>query len=521
MISVVVNRSVAASLGRQSGSAQIRARARIVKKSIRTAAVSVLVLVLLCTIVSVEAQTPDNGQGNANVIAQNMDTDTSSGNPSANVVAAYHNPNGSVADSLGTSIRPLAAKEFQISDTTIGQGWTGSTVLYSDEELASVVNLLWDGGAYGDGTAAASYTGFSQTSDTWYLPRVNVVFGQGRQVTQLSVQNADSTAATVWFRYYKFGESTPTAEVSVVIEAGGSRYYDLGSPGGDVPDLRGLSGGDWAGSAVVEAEDGKQLTAIAVNHWKGYSGAYLGVAQPSLSLVSPKMIRRAKCKDGDLRWKEFGQIVLQNPNVISATVDLAFYDKITGDLDLLLDDLEIGGQESIKVHLKNGGSIDPALLDPLDRDPGCPILWNGKVIVTSDTPIFGVANDIRRGEAASLYNLADTDSASGTLYLPAVFRINYGGGSNVYSRIALANMSGTEASVDYYLYDRDGNLDLTTTKTIPANGVGAFRAKEHAASVGDNWMGSIYAMADQDVIALVDTLWDGTGRFSTYNGLND
>jgi hypothetical protein len=491
-------------------------QASVVRRILKTGAVSMLVLMLLCTIVAVEAQTPDNGAGSANIIAQNMH-DTSG----ASVVAAYLDPDGTPADSLGTSVAPRSAKEFLATDASLGAPWIGSMVLYSDQELASVANVLYDGGSTSkDGTCAASYAGFAETSDTFYLPRVMVV--HGNKVGHIAIQNADDTEATVWVRYYKLGEATPTATISDTIEVGGSRHYDLGDPGGKVPDLAALAGeSTWSGSAVVEADDGKQITAVYVNHWRGYCGAYVGATEPSQTLVAPKVARRAVDDGGTLKWLEFAMIALQNPGSSTATVDVAFYDRLSGTQDLLLDDLTIPGMQTIIIHLRLGQDVPASALDPLDRDPGPDSIWNGKVVATSDVPIFGVAAPIRRGVAASMYNMIDPAEGSGVLYMPSASRVRSGAKWQLYSRLAVANLSASEASVDYYFYGRDGNLDLSLLdQTIPGNGVENLLLK-NLAGLGTDWLGSVYAESDQDVLCIVDTLWNVNGRLSSYNAIND
>lgn len=495
---------------------------RIMRRFLRTAVVSMVVVLVVSSIVTVQAQTPDNGQANSAIMAQNKNTDVGNPDADAGVVATYLDPDGSTADSLGAVIPPLAAAKFLSSDAGVGEPWLGSMILYSDEELATVADLLWDNGAHGDGKTAAAYTGFSETSDIWYLPRVMVV--HGTQVGQITVQNADSAPATVWIRYYFRGQSTPTAEISEVIEPGGSRFYDLGSPGGKVPDLTTLEGKSvWEGSAIVEAEDDRQLTAVCVTHWAGWAAAYVGTSQPSTHLIGPRLTRRAYDEGGpDLRWAEFGAIILQNPNDAAATVDVAFYDLETGNLDLLLENLSIGARTVKIIHLRQGQHVPVEELTPLDRDPGASIVWNGKVEATSDVPILGIVIDKRGDGAANEYNMCDVSQGSGVLYAPSIYR-TISGGQGLYSRLAVANLSGDEATVDFYFYDRAGNLDLIKSRNIPGNGVKNFQLWHSMfADLGEDWEGSAYVTSDKAAVSIVDTLWkSGAERLSAYNAIND
>lgn len=494
------------------------------RKTARTVAVSMMVLLVLCTIVSVQAATPNNGQGNANIVAQNMDTNT--GNPDANVVAAYLNPDGSSEDSLGAAIPPLAAAEFAISETGIGDPWAGSAVLYSDQELASVVNLLYEGGASPSDKTAAAYTGFSETADLWYLPFVFVK--HGRQVGQISIQNTDDEVATVCTRYIKRGTSSVTAEVCEAIEVGGSRFYDLGSPGGNVPDLAGLIGQtNWTGTATVEAADGKQIAVVLVNQlMDSRTTAYVGIPEPSETLIAPRVTRRALLSpDGTkLNWRKCGVIALQNPNVISTTIDISFY-SAAGSLDHVIEDFTIDPYQMATINLQTGGDIPLAELDAVDYEAGPEIRWEGGVVLSSTLPIAGVVMpDYQPEGAASHYNMIDPAQGSDTLYVPTVYRVACGSKWCPLSRLSVINLSdpAQTANLDFYFYDRDGNLDLSLPRAIDKYQTVVIQmSKSYADSLGDNWVGSVYVTSDQPIGAVVDTMWTETIEQGTYNAIND
>jgi hypothetical protein len=491
---------------------------RIIRKTARTAAVSMSVLLVLCTVALVQASTPNNGQGNSNIIAQNMDTNT--GNPDANVVASYLSPDGTPEDSLGAAIPPLAAAEFAVSETGIGDAWVGSAVLYSDKELASVVNLLYEGGASPGDKTAAAYTGFSETNDLWYLPFVFV----RSQVSQISVQNADDETATVCIAYYQRSQSVPTAEVCEDIEAAGSRFYDLGIPGGYVPDLPALIGGsNWSGSAVVEAQDGEQIAVVLVNQYPKRTAAYVGITQPSDTLIAPRVGRRALFQNGSLNWKKYGIVSLQNPNVISATVDVSFYSTEGGTLDLFVDDLIIPPNQMTTFNLQSGGALSQAQLDQLDYAPGDDVIWSGVVVAESDEPLFGiVVSDYQPKGGASMYNMMDPSAGSYTLYVPSLYRVACGSQWCPVSRLSVANFADDQASIDLSFYDRNGDLEDSQTRTIQGDDVRVFyMARSDYDSFGTNWMGSVYVTSDRPIAAVVDTLWTQTLDQSTYNAIND
>ncbi len=490
------------------------------KKSVRAAIVSMVVLMLLCTIVSVQAQTPDNGQGNANVIAQNMDPSVV-----AVVRADYYDPDGSLADTIQKNIKPLAAKEFQISATTIGEPWIGSMILSSSRELASVVNLLWDGGTFGDGSTAASYAGRTQTSDVWHLPWV--VIEPGRQGGQISIQNADTTSVVVDIRYYLRGEPALTAEVSQSIAVGGSVHYDLGDPGGKVPDLPGLIGEDrWPGSVVVTARGGKQITVSYVNQLKGWSGAYMGVTLCSQTVIAPMVRRRAVDGSGDLWWQESATVVLQNPNDKGVWVDVDFHSGRTGSLAKSFEDIVIGPHKGLVFNLATGGrGIPAAELEVLDYLPGPDVDWYGMVVVhssRSDRPICGVVHSGRRTAIARTYEMIGTAEGSPGLYMPTAYRMRPGGSWSLSSRLAVANVSDHAAIVSFDFYDRAGNLDLSLKKHVLKNGVKVINMRSPVvSSLGYDWVGSVYVSAKYPIAATVDTYWTNPIREGAYNAIHD
>lgn len=481
------------------------------RNTVRTITASMVVLLVLCAVVSVEAQTPDNGEGNANIIAQNMNTNTSG--PDAQVVASYLNPEGTEEDSLGVAVPPLSAKEFAVSDTAIGEPWVGSAILYSNEELASVVNLLYDEGA-------AAYTGFSQTASLWYLPFVFV----RSQVGQISVQNADDEAATVCIYYYQRSQSVETAHVCEAIEVGGSRFYDLGNPGPNVPDLPGLLGqSNWSGSAIVEAQDGKQITVMYVNQYPGRVAAYVGITDPSQTLVAPRVGRRALFQGGRLKWKRYGIVSLYNPNSTTATLDISFYSAEGGTLDLFVENLTIPPYQMTTLNLQSGGALSQSQVDTLDYEPGDDMIWSGTVVVESDISIFGiVVSDYQRNGGASMYNMIDPSAATYALYVPSLYRVACGSDWCPVSRLSIANFASDKAHIVLNFYDRNGNLEDSTTKTIAGDDVRVFyMTRSDYNSFGTNWMGSVYVTSDRPIAAVVDTLWTAALAHSTYNAIND
>jgi len=500
------------------------------RKVLRVGAVYTLLLaLLLVSVVIARAQTPSNGQASANIVVQNLhQTET------ANVVASYVGPGGVPEDSLGAAIPRLSAGEFLSSATGLPGGWLGSMVLYSDRELASVAMLLWDGGPYADGKSAAAYTGFESGDTTWYVPAL--VVNPGVEASQITVQNVDTEALTFYIDYYERGDVTPDATIDDTLEPSESIMYDLGTPGGKVPDLVALStsGVNWTGAAVVTST--QQIAVIQSNHWRGWSSAYEGSTAPSDTLSSSSISRRRYQRPSGDFWAEFSVLSLQNPNAVSTDVTINFYDRSDGLLDLTLDHT-IPAHSAAGFNLKGGGAVPASTFDVLDTDTtDADAIWVGYAVVTSTQPILGAVTVIQPGlgvlgtGVAGVYNLFAPAAGTQDMYVPAAYRIRPGGSWEQLTRMGILNFGSSEATLTLQFYDRNGDLDLELTgRTIAVGEIASINTKnggtlatdtEFATGLGDNWQGSIYIHSTEPIAGITETLWWPSARFSVYGAVN-
>ena len=191
--------------------------------------------------------------------------------------------------------------------------------------------------------------------------------------------------------------------------------------------------------------------------------------------------------------------------------------------------------DAVRIHMRWGESIPQSWLDPLDWDASTDVVWVGKAVITSDLPVTSVLNDMRFGVnaigsgTASMYNPAGPGSGSYELLMPALYRIGTGSSWTQRSKFYVANLESTDATVDFYFYDRDGNLDLTLeNRTVPGGGVGdlllhfggSLGTGTELAVLGNNWVGSAHVVSDRNVMGIVDTIWEPEARLSTYSAIN-
>ena len=177
------------------------------------------------------------------------------GSALANVHADYFKDNGSAwtADAGNTDFTIPAdggqkiIRQYFDGTLTVGQG---SAVISSDQPLGSVAQIL----ARGQTPTSGAYTGFSQTSSTFYVPLVTrrLSTASGLANSQIMIQNTGGSSTTV---DVEFIGTTTWTNTGISIPASTTYYYDL--------DGETNLSENWAGSAVVTANGSDQIVVIS------------------------------------------------------------------------------------------------------------------------------------------------------------------------------------------------------------------------------------------------------------------
>ncbi|MGD8969615.1 MAG: hypothetical protein PVI07_19080, partial [Anaerolineae bacterium] len=150
-----------------------------------------VVFAMLAVPLTAGAQTTTN---TAFQVANLNETDT------ANISVVFYDTSGTEVYTMDDTIPGGQSKIYvQASMTDLGTTFNGSVVISSDQEVAAVVNQ----NTTGDSRYNAAYTGFSEGSDTFYLPVIlNGFYGWH---TEVSVQNAGASAVDVTITYSTAG----------------------------------------------------------------------------------------------------------------------------------------------------------------------------------------------------------------------------------------------------------------------------------------------------------------------------
>lgn len=134
----------------------------------------------------------------------------------ANITITYFNQDGSTAISpVSDTIDANGSKTYY--PIAPSAGFNGSVVISSDQQVASVVNVL----ASGSSNASASYDAAMQGGSPIYVPLLMKNNGSSHTSTWFNVQNAGSIDATVNVAY-----SDATAAGPVTIKAGAAHTFD-------------------------------------------------------------------------------------------------------------------------------------------------------------------------------------------------------------------------------------------------------------------------------------------------------
>lgn len=482
-----------------------------------------LVLTLLLTAMPALAADPNPGNGNTDVVVVNTNQNTA--DPPAAVTALYYEPGGNLDYSRPRNINPRGSYTFLASDTPLGDGWTGHMILQSDYELAAIAEITWSDGDSNDGITAGAYRGYASGATEMYLPFV--VYAPNAQFTRVTVQNTEDAAATIKMEYIN-RDGTTDFTITDSISGLGSKTYDMHLPGGKVPDFTTTSyyqnqcnAGfcNWGGALKITSLNGKEIAAVATNHWRHWAVAYNGSASGAEKNFIPSAERRV---NAGTDWRGFSVAIAQCvESTLSCNVQIQYVNAVTGNVDLTLN-RTLNPGAALGANTRNGGDWtfnDFAVLGDA---------WVGSIIVrtTNGTKITVIAYTIRPGTtvagSTSGANIGDAGTAT---FLPAIYQIGPscppGNDWVQFSLIRIQNPNTVDANdVDIYYFNPDGSLAFQELNfSIPAEKSMNRNTRVHCQDIqlGQNWTGSVYIASDQPVVAVAETLWGGT-KMNAYNG---
>ncbi len=462
------------------------------------------------------AAIPDPGAGSSNIYFQNL------GTAAADVTVEFYNPTTGASDwSWNTGSSPIPQKGVgRILYTQFGgsitDGWIGSSVMASSQPLAAIVNLFWSGNS-----TAAAYTGVDAPSTEIYLP--NLLKRDGRQ-TRVTVQNAESTAATVYLNYYNRDGALVYATTDVISGNLEATYY--------LDQVAGVDFSSTAGTGSLYITSTNRLAAAASLHWDTMSAAYSGVSSGDTTLWIPSMFR----KQSDGVWRNYNAVIVQNLGSATAEVTVNFIGKSASYLTTSVTDT-IPAKASAGYNMITQGTASDrvwTVIQSLGTN------WVGTVKVVSDNsqPLAGVCFYFAKSvspDVMAFNGIRATDATTSAVSMPAVYRKYAGtdpGGtlSDQWSTTLIQNLDPTDVTITTKFYDTSGNQVGATagyTTTVPANGSvglnlwkGVDLPSQALTDLGKSFSGAMYVESDgtHQIIGVTNLIYSGRNRAAAYPG---
>lgn len=496
----------------------------------RLTALFLSLVLVLTTVGATMAAPPNPGTGGTNFTVQNLDPAEA-----ANVHADYVSQSGAISAYKDKTISSLGSDGFPISDSGLPDNWIGSVVVSADKKIVAFAQMIWEGGNPGDGTTsdgktAGAYNGFEAGAAKLYLPSLA---SRDAQFSRVSVQSAaePSTTETVAFSikfYDRDGALTHTINDNVY--KGAQKTYSL-SPA-DMADL----GGNWLGSAVVEATDGTSpLAAAATMHWRLYAAGYSAVPSGGTKVYLPSATRRIPT---GVTWLQYTGVVVQNLNATTAAnVTVTWYDRDGTQLHQFVDPIPANSAHGYNSRFVDTSQVPDSSKATLAADLGDN--WNGSVVIESDGPdIIAVANlqwtdDHPAKAAASAY----TSGVGGTpiVYLPATFRRVSGTTWVQYTGAIVQNVGDTACTnfdVNWYIRG-EATAALTYQDSLEPSISHGYNTQFGSSGsdfpntadvtlLTDDFRGAVTISAPGcELMAIHNTVWPAWTDNTTYNGFGE
>jgi hypothetical protein len=393
------------------------------------------------------AAIPDPGTSNANIFLQNL----SQTSENATIHLEYTRQSGSTASPASfsediASLAPGAAKYLLYTrgwqdpqTTTVDDGWAGAVVVSSNQPVAAIVNLFFEGTS-----SAGTYPGVSTVANDVYLP--NLLVRDGR-LTRVSVQNAENSQCTDVTLNYFNRDGTQVMTSTKTIPANSQITLDLSV---ENPDFSATSG---TGSLLIHS-DTCNLAAVANIHYPaGNRGTacYAGFTSGEPTIYFPSIFRR----QSGSTWQLYNATIVQNLGDIEADVTISFLGAGSNPTASVTD--TIPSKASYGINMITQATASTEVWDTIQS---LGTYWKGTIKVESTN-----GQDLA---GASLYfsmnNVPDVmafesigeSTASEKLYSPAVYRKYTGVAKDQWSATLVQNLDSSSVDIEVDFFRADG-----------------------------------------------------------------
>jgi len=493
----------------------------------------VALVLALSTVVVLLAAPPNPGVGNTNFTVQNLDV-----TDAATVYAYYVSLTGVQSATKVKIIPPQGSDGFPVDESGLPDNWLGSVYVEADRQMVAFAQLLWQNGTPGDGTAAdgktaGAYNGFQTGLPKLYFPSLA---SREPQFSRISVQGAsvpvDGGGIPFSIKLYD-RDGVLSYTITDTVLMGAQKTYSLS------PDDMAVLGGDWLGSAVIEAVDGvSPLAAVATMHWRLYAASYSAVPHGSTKIYLPSATRRVPSGQTLLldAWLQYTGVVVQNLDTLTdAVVTVTWYDRLGNQLYQFVDSIPANSSHGYNTRFVDESQVPNASKATFPIALGND--WNGSVVIESNGPeIIAVANlQWTEAHPAKAAASAYTSGVEGTprVYLPATFRRIDAGTWLQYTGAIVQNIGATacnDYNVSWYIRGQTDPV-LTYTDSLAPHIAHGYNTRFGSAGsdvpagadvteLSDDFRGAMIISAPGcELLAIHNTVWPAWTDSTTYNGL--
>lgn len=478
-------------------------------KNLKMVGVIAMILVMVTTLTAGAASWPNPGPGSADVTVMNI------GTAAASVTAEYYDLNGSVAATkTRSSLAVNGTHDFLASASGLPDGWQGSMVLSSTDNVASVATVKWAGGVdAGDDGDRGQYIGVTAGATTVYCPALYQL--DGALYATLSIQNTGASDAAVQINFRdRNGVAYPSNPVAKTIKVNSQTTLDLSTSAAYFASKD--------GSAVITSN--QPVAAVVAIHWAGRSSTYGCPTQGNTKLYVPAQFRLTTGGTTANDFTMYSANVLMN--LTGNTANTMFHYIPRNPANASLDvPVQIPPYSAKGLNTFNGGSMPASTFDTLGTN------WDGVVVIDSDQPLAGINNTIwgiNAGNKAATFIVVGPTDGSTAVYLPYQRRISPSGDWQEWSAAIVQNLSGSTANVTLKYYDANGAEVLTLTQAIDSGKAFGFNTRTGGSRpaadfnpLGTNYAGGLRITSDQNIAVVAQVITASVSRntASAYNGV--
>lgn len=392
----------------------------------------------------------------------------------ATVNITYYNPDGTTATTANDTIAANGSKTYFPIHAPSGFG--GSVVISSDQQIASVVNVLTGSGA----KAGASYVGISQGGANLSLPLL--MKNNSGYNTWFHLQNTGTADATVNVSY-----SDGTSVSGITIKPGAAKLFDQSTESHSAAVFSAqITSSQPVVAAVIEENPATMFA---------YTGFQSGTTNPVMPLINAN-------NSGYVTG-----VQIQNVGTTSTTVTVSYTPSAAGTACIETQTIPAGQSKTFALAAFANGSNSDCIA-------GAKFIGSARVTTnTSNQPLVAIINQLKPGVNGEAYGSFDVANATSKVVLPLIMDRN----SGWYTGFNVMNVGSSSTTVNCTFTGTSYTVSGTLS---PGQALTAIQSNQ----ISSGYVGSGVCQAANStdkIVAVVNELNPAVGdNLLVYEGIN-